>query len=62
MTDLFPDVPVAIVVIHLVALLALLVHTAVINLRRFVLIRQSRQQVASTFWFRLLQFSLGLTK
>lgn len=62
MSELLPDVPVAVVVVHLLALTALLGHTAVINLRRLVLIRQSRQNAPSTLWFRLLQVSLGLPK
>jgi hypothetical protein len=62
MSELLPDVPVVVVVLHLLALAALLGHTAVISLRRLVLIRQSRQNTPNTLWFRLLQVSLGLTK
>lgn len=62
MRELFPDVPVAIVFIHLLGLLTLLGHTTLINLRRLVLIRQSRQNTPNALWFRLLQVSLGLPK
>jgi hypothetical protein len=62
MSELLPDVPMAVVVVHLLGLLALLGHTTVISLRRLVLIRQSRQSAPSTRWFRLLQVSLGLPK
>jgi phosphoribosylcarboxyaminoimidazole (NCAIR) mutase len=40
-----PDVPVAIVVIHLAALAALLTHTVVSNHQRLLLLRQNRADV-----------------
>lgn len=60
MTDFLPDAPVAVVVIHLVTLSALLVHTAVVKMRRRQIIRQSRES-APNFWSRLL-LSLGFLK
>ena len=61
MTEPLADIPVAIVILHLVALTALLIHVTVTQLRRFVLIRQSRNPL-STVWFRLLHLLLGLLK
>ena len=60
MTEVLPDAPVAIVVIHLVMLSALLVHTVVVNVRRRHVLRQSREG-SPGIWSRLL-FSLGFTK
>lgn len=60
MIDLVSDVPLPVVIVHLVALAALLAHIAVVRLRRFVLVRQSRQNAPRGAWFRLLQVSLGL--
>ncbi len=61
MNGLFPDAPVAVVVIHLVMLGALFGHTAVVNIRRRRVLRQSRQVAPSSLWSRLL-FSLGFLK
>lgn len=61
MTAFLPDAPVAIVVIHLVMLSTLLVHTAVVKIRRRYIIRQSREGTPSSLWARLL-FSLGFLK
>lgn len=44
MTALFPDVPVIIVVLHFAALTALLGYGAVTQLRRLLVLRQSRPQ------------------
>ena len=59
---LLPDVPVVIVFLHLAMLAVLLVHGAVIQLRRFILLRQRRNPLPNTPWFHLLQVLLGLTK
>ena len=61
MMTLFPDVPLAVVFIHLAALAALLIHVAVTRLRRFVLIQQSRNR-PSTFWSHLLHVLVGMSK
>jgi hypothetical protein len=58
---LLPDVPVIIVLLHLAMLTALLIHGAVIQLRRFILMRQ-RRSLPDTPWSHLLQVLLGLTK
>lgn len=58
----FTDVPIAVMFLHLAALTVLFVHSAVTQLRRFVLIRQNRRSAPLTRWTRLLQVSLGLTK
>lgn len=58
---LLPDVPVIIVLLHLVMLAALLIHGAVIQLRRFILMRQ-RRNLPDTPWLHLFQVLLGLTK
>jgi hypothetical protein len=55
------DVPLPVVVLHLIALIVLLAHVVTVKLRRFVLVRQSRQNAPRGRWFRLLQVSLGLT-
>lgn len=60
MINLVSDVPLPVIIIHLIALVALLAHIAVVRLRRFVLVRQSRQNAPRGVWFRLLQVSLGL--
>ena len=60
MTDVFPDAPIAVVVIHLVMLSVLLVHTVVVNVRRRRVLQQSREG-SPGIWSRLL-FSLGFTK
>jgi hypothetical protein len=59
MMRLLLDIPVAVVFLHLAALVVLLLHIGVIQLRRFILIRQSRNP-PSTAWFRLLHLLLGL--
>ncbi len=61
MMTLFPDVPVAVILVHLLALVVLLTHVAVTRLRRFVLLRQSRN-LPDPSWFRLLYVLLGLPK
>ncbi len=61
MTGLFPDAPVVVVVIHLIMLSALLGHTAVVNIRRRRVLRQSQQALPGSLWSRLL-FSLGFLK
>lgn len=61
MMTLFPDVPIAVVLVHLLALAVLLIHLAVTRLRRFVLLRQSRN-LPDPSWFRLLHVLLGLPK
>ncbi len=61
MIKLLPDVPTAIVFLHLAALAVLLIHLAVTRLRRFVLLRQSRN-LSDPSWFRLLHVLLGLPK
>lgn len=58
---LLPDVPTAIVFLHFAALAVLLTHTAITRLRRFVVIRQSRN-LAIPSWFRLLHVLLGLPR
>jgi len=63
MMKLLPDVPIAVVLVHLLALAVLLIHLAVTRLRRFVLLRQSRNLPGTfTFWSRLLHVLLGLPK
>lgn len=54
-----PDVPVAVVLLHLAALVALLLHAAVARLRRAILIRQGLG-LPSSSWLRLLHVLLGL--
>lgn len=61
MNSLFPDAPVAVVVVHLVILSALLGHTVVVNIRRRRVLRQSQQALPGSLWSRLL-FSLGFLK
>lgn len=56
---LLPDVPLAVFLAHLLALVLLLTHAFVTRLRRFVLLRQGRN-VPGTFWSRLLHVLLGL--
>lgn len=61
MNALLPDAPLIVTVLHFVVLSALLVHTAVVNVRRRRILRQSRRNAPGSLWSRLL-FSLGFLK
>jgi heme A synthase len=60
MMTLFPDVPLAVVLVHLLALVVLLTHIAVTRLRRSS--PPTGRNVPGTFLVSLLHVLLGLPK
>ena len=61
MTTLLPDVPVILVLLHLVALAVVLSRVAIFLHRRAAAIRQGRN-LPDPLWLRLLYTLLGLLK